>query len=108
MTSILKAFDLALIELPPVCTFKITELGSAAELEQTVLVNDIHAIKCRVVNAGASLLFLGFQYYNMPAPGDSGSPILQAGKVIGIISSITLDTCMGIAISSSIIRSLEV
>ncbi|AKB28992.1 hypothetical protein MSSIT_2273 [Methanosarcina siciliae T4/M] len=107
-TSILKAFDLALIELPPVCTFKITELGSAAELEQTVLVNDIHAIKCRVVNAGASLLFLGFQCYNMPEPGDSVPPILQAGKVIGIMYSVTLDTCMGIAISSSIIRSLEV
>ncbi|AAM05722.1 TPA: trypsin-like peptidase domain-containing protein [Methanosarcina acetivorans] len=107
VTSILKAFDLALIELPPVCTFEITELGSAAELEQAVLVNDIHAIKCRVVSAGTSLLFLGFQCYNMPEPGDSGSPILQAGKVIGIISSITLDTCMGIAISSSIISSLE-
>ncbi|WP_440948451.1 serine protease [Methanosarcina sp. T3] len=107
VTSILKAFDLALIELPPVCTFEITEFGSAAELEQAVLVNDIHAIKCRVVNAGASLLFLGFRCYNMPEPGDSGSPILQAGKVIGIISSITLDTCMGIAISSNVIRSLE-
>ncbi|TFH04518.1 MAG: serine protease [Methanosarcina sp.] len=107
VTSILKDFDLALIELPPACTFEITELGSAAELEQAVLVNDIHSIKCRVVNAGASLLFLGFQCYNMPEPGDSGSPILQAGKVIGLMSSVTLDTCMGIAISSNTIRSLE-
>ncbi|KKG17263.1 hypothetical protein EO98_08715 [Methanosarcina sp. 2.H.T.1A.6] len=107
VTSILKDFDLALIELPPTCTFEITEFGRAAELEQAVLVNDIHVIKCRVVNAGASLLFLGFQCYNMPEPGDSGSPILQAGKVIGLMSSVTLDTCMGIAISSSIIRSLE-
>ncbi|KKH46038.1 trypsin-like peptidase domain-containing protein [Methanosarcina sp. 1.H.A.2.2] len=107
VTRVLKDFDLALIELPPACTFEITELGSAAELEQAVLVNDIHAINCRVVNAGASLLFLGFQCYNMPEPGDSGSPILQTGKVIGLMSSVTLDTCMGIAISSSIIRSLE-
>jgi len=107
VTKILKAFDLALIELPPTCTFEITELGSAAELEQAELVNDIHTIKCRVVNAGASLLFLGFQCYNMPEPGDSGTPVLQAGKVIGIMSSVTLDTCMGIAISSSVIRSLE-
>jgi len=107
VTSILKDFDLALIELPPVCTFKITEIGSAAELEQAVLVNDIRVIKCRVVNAGASLLFLGFRCSDMPEPGDSGSPVLQAGKVIGLMSSVTLDTCMGIAISSSIIRSLE-
>ena len=107
VTSILKDFDLALIELPPACTFEITELGSAAELEQAVLVNDIHVIKCRVVNAGASLLFLGFRCRDLPEPGDSGSPILQAGKVIGLMSSVTLDTCMGIAISSNILRSLE-
>lgn len=107
VTRIVKAFDLALIELPPICTFEITELGSAVELEQAALINDLHSINCRVVNAGASLLFLGFQCYNMPEPGDSGSPILQAGKVIGIISSITMDTCMGIAISSSVIRNLE-
>jgi len=107
VTCILKDFDLALIELPPACSFKITDLGSAAELEQAVLINDIHSINCRVVNAGASLLFLGFQCYNMPEPGDSGSPILQAGRVIGLISSVILDTCMGIAISSSVIRSLE-
>lgn len=106
VTSILKDFDLALVKLPPACKFEITELGSAAELEQAVVFNDIHSINCRVVNAGASLLFLGFQCYNMPEPGDSGSPILQAGKVIGLMSSVTLDTCMGIAISSSIIRSL--
>lgn len=107
VTRILKDYDLALIELPPDSVVEITELGLAAELEQAKLINDIHVIRCRVVNAGASLLFLGFQCSNMPEPGDSGSPILQAGKVIGLMSSITLDTCMGIAISSSIIRSLE-
>ena len=107
VTSILKDFDLALIELPPDSVVEITEFGSAAELEQAVLINDIRVIRCRVVNAGASLLFLGFQCNDMPEPGDSGSPILQVGKVIGLMSSVTLDTCMGIAISSSILRSLE-
>jgi hypothetical protein len=107
VTRILKDYDLALIKLPPDSAVEITELGSAAELEQAELINNVHVIRCRVVNAGASLLFLGFQCSNMPEPGDSGSPILQAGKVIGLMSSITLDTCMGIAISSSIIRSLE-
>jgi hypothetical protein len=34
-------------------------------------------------------------------------PIGSAGKVIGLMSSVTLDTCMRIAISSSILRSLE-
>jgi hypothetical protein len=107
VTKILKNYDLALIELPPDSEVELTEFGSAAVLEQAELINDIHIIRCRVVNAGASLLFLNFQYNNMPVPGDSGSPILQAGKVIGLMSSITLNSCMGTAISSSIIRSLE-
>jgi hypothetical protein len=107
VTRILKDFDLALIKLPPDSEVELTEFGSAAVLEQAELINDIHIIRCRVVNAGASLLFLNFQYNNMPVPGDSGSPILQAGKVIGLMSSITLNSCMGTAISSSIIRSLE-
>ncbi|AKB25117.1 hypothetical protein MSMTP_1648 [Methanosarcina sp. MTP4] len=106
VSKILKAFDLALIELPPDCMFEITKLGSAAELEQALLVNDLHVIKCRVVNAGTSLLYLGFRCRDLPEPGDSGSPILQAGKVVGFISSITMDTCMGTAISSNILRSL--
>lgn len=107
VTRILKNYDLALIKLPPECIVKITDLGSAAELEEAFLVNDTHVIRCRVINAGASLLYLGFRCLDMPEPGDSGSPILQAGKVIGIISSVMLDNCMGIAISSSVLRSLE-
>lgn len=97
----LKAFDLALIEIPSSCPFEITEFGSAAVLENASLVNDTHTIKCRVTNAGASLVYLSFSYYDMPQPGDSGSPILQAGKVIGLLSSITLNGCMGTAISTT-------
>lgn len=107
VTSILRNYDLALIRLPPESVVETTELGNASELEQAELINDIHAIKCRVVNAGTSLLYLGFGCNNMPEPGDSGSPILQAGKVIGFISSITLDTCMGTAISSRILHNLQ-
>ncbi|AKB51080.1 hypothetical protein MSBRW_1827 [Methanosarcina barkeri str. Wiesmoor] len=107
VTRILKNYDLALIKLPSECIVEITDLGSAAELEEAFLVNDIHVIRCRVINAGASLLYLGFRCLEMPEPGDSGSPILQAGKVIGIISSVMLDNCMGVAISSGVLRSLD-
>jgi hypothetical protein len=105
--SILKDFDLALIELPPDCMVEITEFGSALVLENAMLANDTHVIKCKVVNSGASLLYLLFPGFDMPQPGDSGSPILQAGKVIGLLSSITLNNCTGTAISSYIIRSLR-
>lgn len=101
-----KDFDLALIGIPSDSTFEITQLGSAAVLENASLVNDVHAITCRVTNAGATLLYLSFSFYNMPQPGDSGSPILQAGKVIGFLSSLTLNSCTGTAISSNVLRSL--
>lgn len=107
VTKILKDHDLALIKLPPDSQIEITELGSPAVLEQAELINEIHAIRCRVVNVGASLVYLSFRRFDMPEPGDSGSPILQAGKVIGLISSVTLNNCTGTAISSNILRSLQ-
>lgn len=103
---IFKNFDLALIEILPTCTFETTKFGSAAVLENAALVNDTHTVACRVINAGASLLYLSFPAFDMPQPGDSGSPILQAGNVIGLLSSITLNNCTGTAISSNIIRNL--
>lgn len=107
VTRILKGYDIALIKLPPDTAVEITEFGSPAELELAVLINDTHTINyCRVANSGASLLFLGFQCHDMPEPEDSGTPVLQGGKVIGMMTSTTLDTCMGIAVSSKILRSL--
>jgi hypothetical protein len=103
---VFKNYDLALIEIPPACTFEITQFGSAAVLENASLVNDMHAIACRVINAGTSLLYLSFPAFDMPQPGDSGSPLLQAGKVIGLLSSFTLNNCTGTAISSNILSSL--
>ena len=109
VTRILKDYNLALIQLPAGSEVEITEFGSPAELELAELINDTRVIHyCRVANSGASLLFLGFQCHDMPAPEDSGSPIVQRGKVIGMMSSTTLDTCMGMAISSKILCSLEI
>jgi len=108
VTRVLKDHGLALIEIPPESEAEVTEFGSPAELELAELINDTRVIHyCRVVNSGASLLFLGFQCHDMPVPEDSGSPIVQGGKVIGMMSSTTLDTCMGIGVSSKILRSLE-
>ena len=107
VTSILKDYDLALIKLPPGSLIEITEFGSPTVLEQAELINETHAIRCRVVNVGASLVYLSFPRFDMPEPGDSGSPILQKGKVIGLMSSVTLNNCMGTAISSNIIQNLQ-
>jgi hypothetical protein len=101
-------FDIALIELPPGCTVEGTELGSAAVMEDSLLVNEYHSIPCRVIRAGVSLLSLLFPCSDMPQPGDSGSPIQQDGKVIGILSSVMLSNCTGTAVSSEVLRSLSI
>ncbi len=100
-------YDVALIELPSGCKAGVTELGSAAVMEEALLVNEHHTIPCMVIRAGASLLYLQFPCSDMPQPGDSGSPILQEGRVIGLLSSVALGNCTGTAVSSAVLRNLS-
>jgi hypothetical protein len=105
--SFLENFDVALIELPTGCKAEMTGLGSAIVMEEACLTNDIHSIPCRVIRAGISLLSLQFPCFDMPQPGDSGSPIVQEGKVVGLLSSVMLSNCTGTAVSAEVLRNLE-
>lgn len=100
-------YDVALIELPPNVTTEVTRLSSAAVMDDALLINENHTISCRVTRAGASLLSLQFPCSDMPQPGDSGSPILQEGKVVGMLSSVMFGNCTGTAVSSEVLRSLN-
>ncbi len=102
----LEDFDVALIELPIDCKVEITMLGSAIVMEEACLMNETHNIPCRVIRTGMSLLSLQFPCFNMPQPGDSGSPIVQEGKVVGLLSSVMLSNCTGTAVSSAALRNL--
>lgn len=104
----LEDFDVALIELPSNCAAEVTALGSAAVMEDAMLANEQHSIPCRVIRAGASLVSLLFPCSDMPQPGDSGSPVRQEGKVIGLLSSVMLSNCTGTAVSSHVLRSLSI
>ncbi len=103
----LEDFDVALIELPTGCKAEITGLGSAIVLEEAHLINETHSIPCRVIRAGISLLFLQFPCFDMPQPGDSGSPIVQKGMVVGLLSSVMLSNCTGTAVSAEVLRNPE-
>lgn len=107
MKKFLEGFDIALIELPPDYAAEITALGSATVMDEAVLVNERHSIPCRVTRAGASLLFLQFPCSDMPQPGDSGSPIQQEGKIVGLLSSVMLSNCTGTAVSSEVLRDIS-
>ncbi len=95
---------MVLIELPQGYMAEVTELGRAAVLEDALLVNEMHSIPCKVIRAGTSLHFLLFPCFEMPQPGDSGSPIIQKGKVIGILSSVMMSNCTGTAVSSEVLN----
>ncbi|MGB9936756.1 MAG: SpoIVB peptidase S55 domain-containing protein [Methanobacterium sp.] len=48
--------------------------------------------------------YLSFSFQTLPLPGDSGSPIIQNGKVVGILASIFYNNATGIAISLEIFK----
>ena len=100
-------FDVALIELTSGSMAQITELGSAAVMEDAMLLKEQRNIPCQVIRGGTSLISLLFRCFDMPQPGDSGSPIVQKGKVIGLLSSIALGNCTGTAVSSEVLRNLS-
>jgi hypothetical protein len=100
-------YDVALIEVPSTVTAEVTEIGSAAIMDDALMVNENHSIPCRVTRAGVSLLSLQFPCSDMPQPGDSGSPIMHEGKVVGLLSSVMFGNCTGTAVSSDVLRSLN-
>ncbi|VVB87463.1 Uncharacterised protein [uncultured archaeon] len=103
----LEDYDIALIELSSGVAAEVTRLGSAAVMEEAMLVNERHTIPCRVIRAGASLIYLQFPCSNMPQPGDSGSPVSQEEKVVGFLSSVMLGNCTGTAVSADALRKLN-
>ena len=100
-------YDVALIEVPSTVTAEVTEIGSAAIMDDALMVNENHSIPCRVTRAGVSLLSLQFPCSDMPQPGDSGSPIMHEGKVVGLLSSVMFGNCTGTAVSSDVLRNLR-
>jgi hypothetical protein len=51
-----------------------------------------------------SVAYVVFSSGNLPGPGESGSPLIQDGKVVGLLLSLNMHTCKGIAISAEMIR----
>lgn len=57
---------------------------------------------CNIMTLGKTYHYLSFSFQTLPLPGDSGSPIIQNGKVVGILASIFYNNATGIAISLEI------
>lgn len=59
---------------------------------------------CNVMTIGKTYHYLSFPFKTLPLPGDSGSPIIQNDKVVGILASVFHTNANGIAISLDFIK----
>ena len=69
------------------------QIGSAHAL------NGDKKIPCNIMTVGRTFHYLSFAPKSIPLPGDSGSPIIQERKIVGILSSIFYSNATGFAIS---------
>lgn len=73
-------------------------------LGEAVISNARHSMRCRVSDTSWSVIYVVLPPGDLPGPGDSGSPLIQDGLVVGLLLSINLHNCRGIAISAEMIE----
>lgn len=93
--------DLAFFPILGAC--QLTELAKP-RLSDVELKNARHSMHCRISDASWSLAYVVLPPGDLPGPGDSGSSLVQDGKVVGLHLSLNMHTCKGIAISSEVIK----
>lgn len=93
--------DLAFFPIRGAC--RPTDLGKP-RLGEAEICNERHSIRCRVSDASWSVVYVVLPPGDLPGPGESGSPLIQDGQVVGLLLSLNMHTCKGIAISSDMIK----
>ena len=95
-----EAFDLVYFRVPRCEPTVLAEpqLGPA-RLASTLWEKD-----CSISDVGDLLLAVVVGHADLPGPGESGTPLFQDGKVVGILSSVNLNSGKGTAISAKVIE----
>ena len=93
--------DLAFFPVPAPC--QRTALGRPHP-GRAELVNARHSIDCRVSDSSWSIVYVILPPGDLPGPGDSGSPLVQEGRVVGLLLSINMHTCRGTVLSAEMIE----
>jgi hypothetical protein len=93
--------DLAFFPILGAC--QPTELGKP-HLGDVELKNARHSMRCRISDTSWSIAYVVLPPGNLPGPGDSGSPLVQDGRVVGLLLSLNMHTWKGIAISAEMIK----
>jgi len=92
--------DLAFFPILGACRQTLLARPKLGEAE---LVNSQRRLKCRISDTSWSIAYVVLPLGNLPGPGDSGSPLIQGGRVVGLLLSLNMHTCKGIAISAEMI-----
>ena len=96
-----KDADLAFFPITGAC--QPTELAKP-RLGDVELKNGRQSMRCRISDTSWSIVYVVLPLGNLPGPGDSGSPLVQDGRVVGLLLSLNMHTCKGIAISAEVIE----
>lgn len=93
--------DLAFFPILAPCQMTVLGKPHAGE---AVLKNALHSISCRISDSSWSIVYVILPPGNLPGPGDSGCPLVQNGRVVGLLLSINMHTCRGTAVSAEMIE----
>jgi hypothetical protein len=93
--------DLAFFPLLSAC--RPTVLGKP-QLGEATLENKARKKACRISEVSWSVLYVVLPPGDLPGPGDSGTPLVQDGRVVGMLLSLSMHTCKGIAMSADMIE----
>jgi hypothetical protein len=99
------ATDADLAFFPIIRACQPTEMGKP-RAGAAMLSNAVHSISCRISDASWSMAYVILPPGDLPGPGDSGSPLVQEGKVVGLLLSINMHNCRGIAVSAEMIETV--
>lgn len=96
---IMEDYDLAIIEIyAPQSILEFSKLKKPD-------MGPAHTLKgnfknpCNIMTIGKVYHYISFPFKTMPLPGDSGSPIIQNGNIVGILASVFHTNANAIAIS---------
>ncbi|MCJ7443207.1 MAG: hypothetical protein MUO26_01530 [Methanotrichaceae archaeon] len=92
--------DLAIF--PLFCHCQLTEMDKP-KLENAILLNARTTMGCRITDISWSIAYMALQPGNLPGPGDSGTPAMQSGKVVGMLLSLNMHNYKGILMSAELI-----
>lgn len=96
---ILMDYDLVVIEIhAPKSALEFSNIGKP-ELGPAYALKGEFKNPCIIMTTGKTYHYLSFSFKTLPLPGDSGSPIIQNGMVVGILASVFYTNANGIAIS---------